>query len=276
MSDLEDLLVDRAELDRALLSALLGAYVGIDAATGGIVPKEDWIRLGPDAKVLVYLLARKAMVALEAVELQDEGALPKEIELRTGVKGGTLRPKLVRMKSEGILAQDDAKCYFVPTHAILRAKEAIEKARSADPSSTREGRSPRRRKRGPGRTQEGSKRRSSNGAAAPEAPATLGALPELVNELLATIRSRSHPDRFEAVLFHTLRSQGQEALTTDEILAGYAVSRLPKPVNASDVIAKCFRKGHITEGPRRDGQKTWRLTGSGERHIEAVLAEAAA
>ena len=268
MADLEDLLVDGAELDRALLSELLAAYVGIDAAATGIVPKQGWAGLGPDAKVLVYLLARKAMVALDAVDLEIEGALPKEIEESTGVKGGTLRPKLAGMKNEGVLAQDGAKRYFVPTHAVLRAKAKIERTRVSG-SGESDGTPARQRQR---RSGGGSRKRPTNGAVASDPPATLETLPESVNELLATIRSKPHTDRFEAVLFHALRSQGQETLTTDEILAAYAASRLPRPVNASDVIAKCFRKGQITAGTPRENQKTWRLTGSGERYIEGVLA----
>ena len=272
MADLEDLLVDAAQLDRALLSELLGAYVGIDAAAAGVVPKEGWARLNSDLKILVYLLARKAMVALDAVDLEVEGALPKVIEEHTGVKGGTLRPKLVRMKGEGLLSQDEGKGYFVPTHAVLRVKEQIETARSGNGAEKGDGSPARKRS----RRQNTGKKGPSNGTGTPDSLTTLDSLPESINELLATVRSRSHPDRFEAALFHALRGQGREALTTDEILAAYSASRLARPVNASDVVAKCFRKGHITEGTPVDGQKTWRLTGSGERYIEAVLAQAAA
>jgi hypothetical protein len=98
-----------------------------------------------------------------------------------------------------------------------------------------------------------------------------GDVPESVNEMLAQIRSRPHTDRFEAVVFHGLKRQGLESVTTDDILAAYSATRMSRPVNASDVIAKCFRKGHITEGERRDGQRTWRLTGSGERYVEQLL-----
>ena len=127
MARLEDLLVSRAELDESLLTEVLAAYVGIDAETREVVPQPGWTRLGPDAKILVYLLARKAMQAMESVDLEVEGAAPKEISESTGVKGGTLRPKLVKMKGEGVLTQDGAKRYSVATHAVLRAKEIIMK-----------------------------------------------------------------------------------------------------------------------------------------------------
>jgi DNA-binding IclR family transcriptional regulator len=91
-----------------------------------VVPTQGWARLSPDAKILVFLLARKAMVALPDVALAIEGAAPREIERDAGIKGGTLRPKLVRLRKEGLLAQDDEGRYYVPTHAVLRAKTLVE------------------------------------------------------------------------------------------------------------------------------------------------------
>ncbi len=99
---------------------------------------------------------------------------------------------------------------------------------------------------------------------------------ESVNEILALLRERSHADRFQAIIFHALRGDGLESVTTDEILAAYSAARMAKPTNPSDIIAKCSRRGHVVEAPRRDGQKTWRLTGSGERYVENMLREQAA
>lgn len=125
MADLQDLLVDREELDRKLLAEILRPYVGIDAVRQEIVPKEDWRGLNSEAKALVFLLARRAMVAMPEVPLEVEGALPREITAETGVKGGTLRPKLRAMAREGLLSQDSSGRYLVPTYAVLRAKKVI-------------------------------------------------------------------------------------------------------------------------------------------------------
>jgi hypothetical protein len=125
MPNLEDLLIDRAELDRGLLAEVLAPLVGIDRNTSEVVPMEGWNGLSAEGKVLVFLLARKAMAALPGVRMESEGAMPREIEEATGVKGGTLRPKLARMKARGLVSQDRAKRYFVPTHAVLRVKELI-------------------------------------------------------------------------------------------------------------------------------------------------------
>lgn len=94
-----------------------------------------------------------------------------------------------------------------------------------------------------------------------------------VNERLAAVRGCSHTDKFKVIIFHALDSEGLEALTMEEIFAAYTAARMPKPTNPSDIIAKCSSRGHVTEGQRRDGQKTWRLTGSGERYVRELLEE---
>jgi hypothetical protein len=128
MAELKDLLVNRARMDEALLAELLSPFLGIDAERMEVVPMEGWVRLSIEGRVLAYLLARKAMASMEEVRLEVEAASPKDIEAATGVKGGTLRPKLVRMKASGLVSQDNARRYFVPTHAVVRIKPIIERS----------------------------------------------------------------------------------------------------------------------------------------------------
>ena len=94
---------------------------------------------------------------------------------------------------------------------------------------------------------------------------------ETVNELLATLGECSHRDRFVAIIYHGLRQDGRDGLTNDEILEGYGVARIPRPANPSDVIAKCARRGHLMEGPRRDSHRTWRITQTGQRYIREMI-----
>jgi hypothetical protein len=103
----------------------------------------------------------------------------------------------------------------------------------------------------------------------------LSSVQRAVNEVLAGLRDRSHTDKFEAIIFHSLTSEGAESLTIEAILSAYAMSRMARPTNPSDIIAKCARRGHVTEGSRVDGQKTWRLTASGERYVRQLLQEIA-
>jgi hypothetical protein len=106
------------------------------------------------------------------------------------------------------------------------------------------------------------------------AAVAIGDLPDSVNELLAILKNRPHTDRFTAVTYHAFKRRGLESITTEEILDGYELCRMSKPSNSSDVVAKCFRKGHLRNGERRDGSKTWQLTGTGEKHVERLLREA--
>lgn len=125
MADLKDLIVNRQELDQQLLAEVLMPYVGIDPDRQEVVPKEGWRNLRPASRVLIVLLARKAMCAMPEVALEDEGMSSKALEEATGVRGGTLRPTLSRLKNKTLVAQDGQRRYYVPTHAVLAARAAI-------------------------------------------------------------------------------------------------------------------------------------------------------
>ena len=43
------------------------------------------------------------------------------------------------------------------------------------------------------------------------------------------------------------------------------------PGASPDVIASLVRKGHLTEGPRREGLKSWAITGTGAGRLEREL-----
>jgi DNA-binding IclR family transcriptional regulator len=72
-------------------------------------------------KILVYLLARKAMVAL-GFDLGAEGAAASAIALAIDVSQDTVSPGLRKMHKEGILEQAKDSKYFVPNHAVVRIK----------------------------------------------------------------------------------------------------------------------------------------------------------
>jgi hypothetical protein len=125
VAGLDDLLIDREQVNEELLREVLLPYIGIDADRKEIVPKQQWNSLNADRKVLIYLLARKAMVVLPTVQLEIEGALPKDIEDSTGIPGGTLRPKLRNLKRLGLLTQDREGRYYVPSHALSQMNELL-------------------------------------------------------------------------------------------------------------------------------------------------------
>jgi hypothetical protein len=151
MAKLEDLLVDRAELDRALLADVLLPYVGIDSQRQEIVPRDGWADLGAEARILLFLLGRKALSALGSLVPEEEGALPREVEAGTGVRGNTLRPTLTKLRKEGLIRQDSRKRYLVPAYGVESAKNRISgggaNGSGSDAKSIRRRPGPRRRRR---------------------------------------------------------------------------------------------------------------------------------
>lgn len=130
---LNDLLIDRVQLNEELLHDVLLPVVGIDGERQEIVPKAPWSVLSPDAKILVFCLGRKAMATIPSIALEVEGVHPKEIEEGTGVPGGTLRPKLRLFRSQGLLTQDTEGRYYIPTHAVTEVSEVLKDGASNEP-----------------------------------------------------------------------------------------------------------------------------------------------
>ena len=117
MSDpLRELLVDKDQLDRELLSKVLKDYLRIDQDSHTVrftVMSEE---LTVDDKIIIFLLARKAMMAMELSH--SESSKPGEIEKATAIKGGTLRPKLKKMYDKRLIDKDEGGGYFVPDHSV--------------------------------------------------------------------------------------------------------------------------------------------------------------
>jgi hypothetical protein len=124
MAELEDLIVSGAELDKKLVAEILAPYVQLDKGECTIRPTERWMELSNDQKILVYLLARKAMVAL-GFDLATEGATASEVVAETGVKRGTAHPALRKLLGNRIVSQSRDKRYFISTYAIAQIKSML-------------------------------------------------------------------------------------------------------------------------------------------------------
>ncbi len=124
MSALEELVVDAREIDRELVATFLKPYLRIDGPTGGIIPMPAWGEVPNEARVLLYLVARKAMRALD-LPLAAEGASPQEIERTTGIPGGSVRPALKRLLKARLVERELGLGYIVPNYAMLRARAYV-------------------------------------------------------------------------------------------------------------------------------------------------------
>ena len=121
MTALEDLVVDAREIDRELVADFLKPYLRIDRSTCAIMPQPAWSEVPNEARVLLYLVARKAMRALD-LPIPAEAATPQEIERATGIPGGSVRPALKRLLKARLVQRDLGVGYIVPNYAMLRAR----------------------------------------------------------------------------------------------------------------------------------------------------------
>ena len=122
--ELEALVISEKKLDRKLLADILSPYIRLDKDTSNISPLEAWLGLGTDLRILVYLLARKAMVLLR-FDLEAERATASEIARNTNLKQDAVNPLLRKMYAEGILDRSKGRRYFVPDDVIERVRERI-------------------------------------------------------------------------------------------------------------------------------------------------------
>ena len=121
MGALEELVVDAREVDRELVASFLKPYLRIDREACAILPQPAWTEVPNEARVLLYLVARKAMRALD-LPIADEAATPLEIERATGIPGGSVRPALKRLLKARLVERQLDVGYIVPNYATLRAR----------------------------------------------------------------------------------------------------------------------------------------------------------
>ena len=106
-NELDDLFVDGKEIDKQLVAEILLPYVKIDKNTCEIRPLRPWNDVKAYIKILIYLLARKAMVAW-GLNI-EEAASNTEIISNTGLKSGTVHPAVRQLYDEKNLEQTKEK-----------------------------------------------------------------------------------------------------------------------------------------------------------------------
>ncbi len=129
MSDeLEKLLVSGKEIDEKMVAEILEPFLKIDKETCDIRPLSSWNDLKANIKILLYLIARKAMVAL-GLPLPEEKASATEIMQKTGLKKGTVNPALRNLFEDRVIEQSDDRKYYIPNHALEKVKAMISEKR---------------------------------------------------------------------------------------------------------------------------------------------------
>jgi predicted transcriptional regulator len=124
IDDLEALVVGEKKLDQKLVASILAPYVRLDRNTRNISPLEAWLGLGNELKILVYLVARKAMMLLR-FGLEAERASANEIADDTNLKLATVDRLVRNMYADGLLERSKGRRYFVRDDALDRVWEKI-------------------------------------------------------------------------------------------------------------------------------------------------------
>ena len=124
-NQLEELFVSGKEVDQELVAKILSPFLKIDRDSCAIVPNAQWQEINNDLKIILFLLARKAM-KLRGLNIDNEGALPSEIEKETGMKGGSVRPKLKELFEQRVISKTDDGRYIVPSYSLTRIKTMVE------------------------------------------------------------------------------------------------------------------------------------------------------
>ncbi|WP_276259903.1 hypothetical protein [Haloglomus litoreum] len=121
-STLEDLLVDEEALNEELLAETVGRYAQIGKDSGDLIPNERYNDLNSKRKIVVALMAQKALHELGMAD--DEWVTPSDISSMSGVKKGTVYPSVRDLDDEGILRSEDGE-YMLPSVNLEKAKEFL-------------------------------------------------------------------------------------------------------------------------------------------------------
>jgi hypothetical protein len=126
MDELDSLLVDPMELDRALLARGLAGYVGF-TADGTPYPLERWAELSEGGKVIATLLALRAATA--AGRRSDAAITPSALAQTSGIAPGTAKREL-RGLAEKRIASVDSGHYTIAGPMLRRALDEMSGARA--------------------------------------------------------------------------------------------------------------------------------------------------
>ena len=110
-SPLQNLFIKSSEEAEKILYEVLKDYIRIDKETHEIIFLENYQSLSNEKKILLTLLARKALQILNLVE--DDSLTPREISNKTGVNYNTVRPTLASLTKRGLVNRKEKGKYYI-------------------------------------------------------------------------------------------------------------------------------------------------------------------
>lgn len=123
LDKLKKLLVNEEEILQDVILDSLDGIVSLNSKTGEFYPNADYSKLKAEGKIAAFLMARKAANLLGLIPADTASA--KEIRDRTGMPMGTVNPNLRNLVGKGVVAQNDAREYFMPSHGLRTARDII-------------------------------------------------------------------------------------------------------------------------------------------------------
>ncbi len=91
-----------------------------------------------------------------------------------------------------------------------------------------------------------------------------------LREFLLDRKPSNDVERTLAIGYFLEKYEGVASFNIEDILSAYVRAKEKKPININDKIGMNAKKGHIDEDrAKKDGKKSWYVTSSGERFVEA-------
>jgi len=105
---LKDLVAEKGALDEAAIERIVGPYVRYDVESKEITFMQAFANLSNKAKILVYLVALQGWKFITDDPTASD-ARPADIEVATGIPGGSLRPTLRGLCDSHVLSERDSR-----------------------------------------------------------------------------------------------------------------------------------------------------------------------
>lgn len=123
---LEDLVVDKSEVNRKRLSEALNGILAVDvnSDTPEIIFRQGFNELETRGQITALLLGRKVMVLLGGLDESEEGLTSAEISKYLDIAASTVR-LYTRDKLTFVSNKEAKGGYFVPNYNVNTAIDAI-------------------------------------------------------------------------------------------------------------------------------------------------------
>ena len=121
---LKDHVTDSAKLSEDEIESIIADHTKYDPTNQSIVLLPKALELSVEKKILLYLVALRGWKFVVEENPPASDASPRDIELVTGIRGGTLRPMLRALVQSRMLESRKGR-YEIPAHNLGRVREAM-------------------------------------------------------------------------------------------------------------------------------------------------------